>query len=82
MCSSAIPGFFRGLSEEAGTRGFPSLPFGGFGFFGVASDRIIAARWQLDSWSPTSALGHKQSFTSLSLERLVTAKSGRSWAAS
>ncbi len=49
---------FHGFSEEARTRGFPSPPFGGFGFFGVASERIIANRGQLASWSAMSALGH------------------------
>ncbi len=37
-----LRGVIRGFSEEARTRGFPSPPFGGFGFIGVASDRIIA----------------------------------------
>ena len=55
--SWVLRGVVLGFSEEARTRGFPSPPFGGFGFIGVASDRIIAARGQLGSCSPMSALG-------------------------
>ena len=60
-CNSAarrswvLRGVIHGFSEEARTRGFPSPPFGGFGFFGVAGNRIIADGWQLSSWSPMSA---------------------------
>ncbi len=48
---------FHGFSEEARTRGFPSPPFGGFGFIGVASVLSIVAGWQIGSRSPMSALG-------------------------
>ncbi len=48
---------FHGFSEEARTRGFPSPPFGGFGFIGVASDRSIAAGFQIGAGSPMSVLG-------------------------
>ncbi len=50
-----LRGVFRGFSEEARTRGFASPSLGGFGFIGVASDPIIAARGQLGGWSPMSA---------------------------
>ena len=33
--SWVVRGVFLGFSEEARTRGFPSPPFGGFGFFNV-----------------------------------------------
>ncbi|VUX56191.1 protein of unknown function [uncultured Woeseiaceae bacterium] len=36
-------GDVRGFSEEARTRGFPSLSFGGLGLIGVASDLSIGA---------------------------------------
>ena len=36
-------GDVRGFSEEARTRGFPSLSFGGLGLIGVASDLSIVA---------------------------------------
>ncbi len=47
----------EGVAEEARTRGFPSLPFGGFGFVGVASDLSIVAAWRIGSGSPMSDLG-------------------------
>jgi hypothetical protein len=33
-----LRGVIRGFSEEARTRGFPSPPFGGFGYIGVAKN--------------------------------------------
>ena len=59
---------FHGFSEEARTRGFPSPPFGGFGFVGVASDLSIVAGWQNGSRPRRSALGHKQPFSIVSPE--------------
>ncbi len=53
-----LRGVIRGFSEDARTRGFPSPPFGEFGFVGVASNQIIAARWLPGSCSRMSALGH------------------------
>ncbi len=38
-----LRGVVEGVAEEARTRGFPSLPFGGFGFVGVACDLSIVA---------------------------------------
>ena len=60
-----LRGVILGFSEEARTRGFPSPPFGGFGFLGVASDLIIAAGWQFGGSSPMSALGHKRTFSAI-----------------
>ncbi len=37
--------------------GFPSLPCGGFGLIGVASDPSVVAAWRIGSESPMSALG-------------------------
>ncbi len=54
----SLLGAFCDFSKEARTRGFPSPPFGGFGFLGVACDPIMAAGWRLGGSSPMSALGH------------------------
>ena len=52
-----LRGVIRGFSEEARTRGFPSLPFDRFGFIGVASDLSIVRARRIDKGSPMSALG-------------------------
>ncbi len=52
-----LRGVIHGFSEEARTRGFPSPPFGGFGFVGVASDLRIVVRWHIASRPPMSASG-------------------------
>ncbi len=40
---------FRGFSEEARTRGFPSPSLGGFGFIDVVSGLSIVAAWRIGS---------------------------------
>ncbi len=53
----SFEGSFRGFSEEARTRGFPSPLFGPFGLIVVTRDLSIVAAWRIGSGSTTAALG-------------------------
>jgi hypothetical protein len=48
-CLGVFRGVFRGFSEEAKTRSFPSPSLGEFGFIGVASGLSIVAAWRIGS---------------------------------
>ncbi len=53
----SFEGSFRGFSEEARTRGFPSPSLGGFGFFSVISDLKYSDSQAVWWIVPMSALG-------------------------